>query len=97
MTPEEEIDHLQRQVRLFNECVADLTAQRKAVESRLFDLKYSRDNPVAMTILAARHLDPAEGVMHAGRVVMPADISALQTVLRFVAAHKECESARGGG
>lgn len=90
MTPEEEIDHLQRQVRLFSEAVADLTAQRKAAEGRLLDLKYNREHPVAMAILAARHLDPDEGGLHVGGVVMPADLAAIRTVLRFVAAHREC-------
>jgi hypothetical protein len=91
MTPEEELDSLQESIDSCNEAIHDMTAQRRAAEKRLFDLKFNRDNPVTMAILAARHLDPEEGVMRAGHVVMPADISAVRTVLRFVSAHKECE------
>lgn len=91
MTPEEELDAYQRTIDACNAVIADRMTVRAAAEKKLFNLRYNRDNPVRMTILAARHLDPEEGVMRAGHVVMPADISAVRTVLGFVSAHKECE------
>lgn len=42
--------------------------------------------PSAMVVLAARHLDPEEGVMRAGHVVTESDEAALRTVIRYVAA-----------
>jgi len=39
-----------------------------------------------MVVLAARHLDPEEGVMRAGHVVTESDEAALRTVIRYVAA-----------
>ena len=41
--------------------------------------------PSSMVTLAARHLDPEEGVMRAGHVVTESDEAALRTVLRYVA------------
>jgi hypothetical protein len=37
-----------------------------------------------LVILAARHLDPAEGVMHAGRMVTTDDEAAIRTVLNYI-------------
>jgi hypothetical protein len=91
VTPEEEIDAYQRTITACNDVISDRIAVRKAAERKLLDLKRNRDSPVAMVILAARHLDPEEGVMRAGHVVTPADVSAVRTVLRFVSARKECE------
>lgn len=43
------------------------------------------DAPSEMTILAARHLDPAEGPAQVGNVIDTATRSAITTVLRYVA------------
>lgn len=41
--------------------------------------------PSAFVILAARHLDPSEGGMQAGHVVTDSDVSAIRTVIGYVA------------
>jgi hypothetical protein len=41
--------------------------------------------PSAFVVLAARHLDPAEGAMQAGHVVTDSDESAIRTVTGYVA------------
>ncbi len=40
---------------------------------------------LGMLLLAARHLDPEEGVMRSGHVVDSADIAALRKVLSVIA------------
>ncbi len=41
--------------------------------------------PSSMVVLAARHLDPEEGVMRTGHVVTDSDESAIRTVTGYVA------------
>jgi len=41
--------------------------------------------PSAFVVLAARHLDPTEGVMQAGHVVTDSDVAAVHKVISYVA------------
>jgi hypothetical protein len=87
VTPEEETEACQRTISECNAVVRDRIAVRRAAERELAALEAR----IEFVILAARHLDPTEGVMCAGHVVTGADIMAVRTVLGFVSAHKDCE------
>jgi hypothetical protein len=90
MTPEDELALLRRRITGFNAAITDLMSQRHEAQDRIADLERKLAYPVATVVLAARHLDPEEGVMREGHAVTWPDVVALRTVLGFVSAHHEC-------
>lgn len=90
MTPEDELAAHRRRIARFNEGITSMIAQRHEAQDRVAALERRLAHPVSTTVLAARHLDPEEGVMQVGHVVTRSDIAAMQTVLGFVSAHREC-------
>lgn len=80
---------LQASISQVNGEIAVLMASRRDLERRVYNLRHKPSR--SMLRLAAKHLDPSEGVMREGRVVEYADVAAVRKLIDFVAAHIECE------
>lgn len=78
-------------ISLIDRTIADLMAERRKHEQRVFEL---RDKRVAngWVVLAAKHLTLGEGPVFAGYTMTETDVSALRTVIDFVSRHKDCEA-----
>jgi hypothetical protein len=86
---EAELEIQERRINTINREIADLMTQRHKAEQKVFNLKHRLPN--STVVLAARHLD--ERNIGNGSQLNSTDASALRTVLKFVAAHRECEES----
>ncbi len=71
-----------------NRAITDLMNKRKRHEEKIRELSTPPPDR-QLVILAARHLD--ETGLQSGDVLRNADVQAILKVVRFVAAHKDCE------